>query len=116
MLKLDANRQVVQPKDAATVVVMRQVARASEALEIFCVKRHAQSGFLGGALVFPGGKLAPADSDASWAAHSTPLSERCLWLAADERHARGLAIAGLRELLEEAAILATAADSLDDTA
>jgi len=116
MLKLDPHRAVVTPKDAATVVVVREGGDAKGPVEIFCVKRHAKSGFMGGALVFPGGKLAPEDSDPTWVEHATELSERARSVANDEHVARGFAIAALRELLEEAALLATVGDRLDDAA
>lgn len=45
---------------AATILLVRDGATG---LEVFMVKRHHQIDFASGALVFPGGKLAPGDSD-----------------------------------------------------
>ncbi len=45
---------------AATIMMLRDGA---DGLEVFMVKRHHQIDFASGALVFPGGKLAPGDRD-----------------------------------------------------
>jgi len=110
VLDFDPARTPVAPKAAATVVVFRQAERG---IELFCVERHARSGFLGGAIVFPGGKLDPADEDLAWRRSTTELGERALAFGPDADTARGLAVAALRELLEEAAILPVDGDGLD---
>jgi 8-oxo-dGTP pyrophosphatase MutT (NUDIX family) len=113
MLDFNDQRPAVPPRDAATVVVLRQGERG---LELFSVKRHARSGFLGGAVVFPGGKRDEADGSEHWAGRSSGLSARALSLAPSESDALGFAVAALRELLEEAAILPVVGDGLDDRA
>ena len=60
MLNLDAERPFSAPLEAATLLVLRE-SPPSGALEVFFVRRHAASPFLGGAVVFPGGKLEAAD-------------------------------------------------------
>lgn len=110
MLDFDSDRPTVQPKDAATVVVVRQ---AASGVELFCVQRHARSGFLGGAIVFPGGKVDPADAHEQWRELSTGLGDRVRQLADSEARARSFAIAALRELLEEAALLPVTGAALD---
>jgi len=87
------------------VVIVREDRTAGGKVELFCVERHVRSGFLGGAVVFPGGKLDEADLRDEWVPASTPLDERALALGAEASLARGLAVAALREALEEAAIL-----------
>jgi 8-oxo-dGTP pyrophosphatase MutT (NUDIX family) len=99
MLDLDPGRAGVPPKDAATLVVVRDGAAG---LEVFCVERQ-KVGFLGGAIVFPGGKLDPGDLDPAWAEQTNPPPARSS--ADDERTRRGLGVAACREALEEAAIL-----------
>ena len=47
-----------KPRDAATVVVLRDGARG---LEVYLVKRSRAVDFMAGAHVFPGGRLDPAD-------------------------------------------------------
>src|SRR4051794_10014523 len=46
------------PRPAATVVVLRD---SSAGLETFMVRRHEATAFMGGAHVFPGGRVDPAD-------------------------------------------------------
>jgi 8-oxo-dGTP pyrophosphatase MutT (NUDIX family) len=102
VLDLDPSRPAVPPRDAATLVVVRDAPGGR--LEVFCVERQ-KVGFLGGAVVFPGGKLDEADRDPVWGARATALPRACSALAGDEATVRALAVAACREALEEAAIL-----------
>lgn len=116
MLDLDEARGAATPKDAATLVLARDGA---EGVELFCVERSKKLRFMGGAVVFPGGKLDDAhDRDAAWEALSTAPDPRGLGFAADAETLRALAVAACRESLEEAAILPVAGGSLraDDLA
>lgn len=113
MLDLDPNRASVQPKPAATVVVL---SGDDEQLELFCVRRHQKSGFLGGAVVFPGGKVDEADFEPEWQTASTGLSSRAGSVAENETEALAMVVAASRELLEESAILPVVGDGLDDAA
>ena len=97
------------PIDSATVMVLRDGAGE---LEVLMVRRHGDSGVLGGVHVFPGGKLDPQDShaalpgldhDADWFAQA--LGEPGLPPAV----ARGLFAAALRETREECALALPAA-------
>jgi 8-oxo-dGTP pyrophosphatase MutT (NUDIX family) len=111
MLDIDANRQAVTPRDAATLVLVRDAAGGG--IEIFCVERSKQSKFMGGAIVFPGGKLDDADRDPRWSeCANTPRAPRAP-IAADDDTLRALAIAACRETLEEAALLPLEGKSLD---
>ena len=91
-------------KDAATVIVLRE---AEAGLETFMLCRHHRSGFLGGAHVFPGGKVDANDSEQAWLervdrpaeALSESLGE------ADPNAALGLLVAAVRETFEEAGVL-----------
>ncbi|MGO9839522.1 MAG: NUDIX hydrolase [Polyangiaceae bacterium] len=103
MLDLDPGRPGTTPRDASTLVVVRDSARG-DGIEVFCVERQ-KVGFLGGAVVFPGGKLDPDDLDRGWAALVTPPRAWERSIPADESGLRGLAVAACREALEEAAIL-----------
>jgi 8-oxo-dGTP pyrophosphatase MutT (NUDIX family) len=104
VLDLQADRVATTPTDAATLVLVRDGA---EGVELFCVERNKKSRFMGGAIVFPGGKLDAADALEAWEPLTTsPLTPRStVPFANDDRHLRALAIAGARETLEEAAIL-----------
>jgi len=83
------------PRPAATVMLLRDRA---EGLEIFMVRRHHQIDFASGALVFPGGKTAPGDTDPALGALADGAEG---WSA--ERLA--LAAAAIREAFEESGIL-----------
>lgn len=93
-------------KDAATLVLVR--AGSGGGVEVFCVERNKQSRFMGGAIVFPGGKLDGSDVLAEWTPLTTPPrlpSRGTVPFTSSDAHFRSLAIAGARETLEEAAIL-----------
>ncbi|OYU42554.1 MAG: NUDIX hydrolase [Burkholderiales bacterium PBB4] len=57
-MELTSEVPLAPPRDAATVVLLRD---GLQGLEVFLVKRHGLSDVLGGAYVFPGGKLDAAD-------------------------------------------------------
>lgn len=96
------------PRHASTVVVVRE---RPGALEVFCVRRHVRSGFLGGAVVFPGGKVDPSDEAEIWSSLTSEPAARTDEMtavfdpAAPSVTARALVIAACRESLEEARIL-----------
>jgi 8-oxo-dGTP pyrophosphatase MutT (NUDIX family) len=105
VLDLKADREPVTPKDAATLVLVRA---AGDGIEVFCVERNKQSRFMGGAIVFPGGKLDGSDVLAEWTPLTTPPrlpTRSAIAFTSSDAHFRSLAIAGARETLEEAAIL-----------
>lgn len=103
MLDLDDKRVPVTPKDAATLLVVRNAE--AQGIEIFCVRRHAKSAFMGGVVVFPGGKLDEDDRADALVERSDGPHPRATTFADDDRHAHALAICACREALEEAAIL-----------
>jgi 8-oxo-dGTP pyrophosphatase MutT (NUDIX family) len=93
LLKFDFTQPPAVPKDAATLVLVRDSASG---LEVFCVERHSKSGFMAGAIVFPGGKVDESDRDPAWST---------LVLPPREGTRQEFALAACRESLEEAAIL-----------
>jgi 8-oxo-dGTP pyrophosphatase MutT (NUDIX family) len=109
MLDLDLNREGPPARDAATLVVAREASGGG--IEVFCVERQ-KAGFLGGAVVFPGGKLDAGDLDPGWEGCSSPPLPTRTPIAVDPAALRGLAIAACREALEEAAILPIAGAAL----
>ena len=54
--------EVVEPRPAATVVLFRE-AVGGPGLEVYLVRRHARSGFMASAYVFPGGAAEPGEED-----------------------------------------------------
>lgn len=93
-------------RPAATVVVLRD---GDGGLEVLMLRRNVRSHVLGGAFVFPGGKLDPADHalaesglvDASPDRLHARLGEPGL----DTREAAALFVAACRETLEESGVL-----------
>lgn len=107
VLDLNADREAATPRDAATLVLVRP-GPGAQGIEVFCVERNKKSRFMGGAIVFPGGKLDGSDVLAEWTPLTTPprLPERgAVPFTSSDAHFRSLAIAGARETLEEASIL-----------
>ncbi len=103
---MELNRTVIDtpPRDAATVVMLRD---APGGLEVFLLQRHGLSDVLGGAYVFPGGKIDAEDAelitqlDQSVAALHAALGEpdTAAELAAS------CYVAALREAFEESGVL-----------
>lgn len=105
----------VTPKDAATVILLRDGAQG---LEVFLQRRVAGMAFAGGMTVFPGGGVDSRDADASigW---SGPLPGRWAnWFGCPEPLARALVCAAVRETFEESGVLlaGAAGGALADTA
>jgi 8-oxo-dGTP pyrophosphatase MutT (NUDIX family) len=96
------------PRDAATVILLRD--RTEGPYEVFLMQRHRDQAFMGGAYVFPGGRLDETDADPGHAAY---LGGFC---AAEARRllqepnlpeatALGLFVTAIRETFEEAGVL-----------
>lgn len=89
---------------SATVVLLRD---GGAGLEVFLLKRHGLSDVLGGAYVFPGGKVDPEDAewagriDASPSGLHAALGETGL----DPVQAAALHVAAVREVFEETGVL-----------
>ncbi|WP_440067812.1 NUDIX hydrolase [Streptosporangium sp. OZ121] len=92
----------VPARDAATVVVLREEAGG---LEVYLLRRKASMAFAAGAYVFPGGSVDPRDTDheIDWA--GPPPAAWGEIFRADERTARGLVCAAVRETFEESGVL-----------
>ncbi|MEM8771099.1 MAG: NUDIX domain-containing protein [Pseudomonadota bacterium] len=90
---------------AATILLLRETPQ----LEVLMIERHAETPFAGGAMVFPGGRIDPGDTDHAWAEHCDGWAQT----PSEERAPR---IAAIREAFEEAGILLASrnGDQLDD--
>ena len=107
-MELNSEVPTAPPRDASTVVMLRD---APQGLEVFLVKRHGLSDVLGGAYVFPGGKL---DADDALLDHLIHLDQEPAALHASLGEpqlavgtATGLYVAALREAFEESRVLFT---------
>jgi 8-oxo-dGTP pyrophosphatase MutT (NUDIX family) len=91
-----------EPKQAATVLILRDGAPG---LEVYLLRRTKGMPFAGGMTAYPGGGVDPRDGDVEigWVGPSPAQ-----WAAAfgcDERTARELVCAAVRETFEEAGVL-----------
>lgn len=100
----------MEPRPAATLVIVRD---GSSGLETLLTERPRHLRFMGGATVFPGGAVAPADLDASWEAASSVSGDAAATALAldDPRAALGAFVAALREAYEEVGFLLLEGDS-----
>ena len=95
------------PKKAATVILLRKIN--PEEFEVFLLKRHEKSSFMGGNFVYPGGRVDRNDG-------SLEICSHCKGVSPEQAHQilggpispeESLAhwVAGIRELFEEAGVL-----------
>jgi 8-oxo-dGTP pyrophosphatase MutT (NUDIX family) len=92
----------VDPKDAATVVLVRDRDRQVEA---YLLRRHQEMAFAAGMYVFPGGVVDRRDSDPDLAWVGPTDAEWAERLRCDEPTARALVCAAVRETFEESGVL-----------
>jgi 8-oxo-dGTP pyrophosphatase MutT (NUDIX family) len=92
----------VVPRDAATVVLIRDTASG---LEVFLQRRVAGMAFAGGMTVFPGGGVDRRDADTSvaWTGPEPALWAR--YFDCDPSVATALVCAAVRETFEESGVL-----------
>lgn len=98
----DGTRQAVEPRNAATVVLLRP---SDEGPDVYLMRRQVSMEFAGGMCVFPGGGVDPRDFDATVAWAGPPASEWAQRLGTDEETARALVCAAVRETFEESGVL-----------
>jgi 8-oxo-dGTP pyrophosphatase MutT (NUDIX family) len=103
------------PRDAATVILLRQAPD----VEAFLLRRTDALEFAPGACVFPGGSVDERDADAQigWAGRSP--AEFAGWLNTSPERARALVCAAVRETFEESGVLlagASPTELVQDTA
>lgn len=104
MLDIDPQRDGTIPLPAATVILLRDGARG---VEIFMVQRHRKLQFMGGATVFPGGKLDASDAESGLLSR-TDLGIDDAARQLDEPsspEALALFVAAIRETFEESGVL-----------
>ena len=91
-----------EPRDAATVVLLRDGPRGPE---LYLLRRQASMAFAGGMCVFPGGGLDRRDFDSTVAWAGPAPAEWARRLGCDEAMARALVCAAVRETYEESGVL-----------
>ena len=101
----DAKKDFAQPRDAATVLLLRD---APDGFEVFMVKRSGLSDVLGEAHVFPGGKIDAADSLPAMLARVAGVESLDIAALGEDMPAEravGMFVAAARETFEEAGVL-----------
>jgi len=95
---------VSPPSPSSTIVLLR--AAAAGPPEVLLLKRHERASWLGGAWVFPGGRVDDGDREPAW--DDLALGRVVLhagWPQADASWLRDHAVAAVRELYEETGVL-----------
>ena len=111
----DGTREPAEPRDAATVVLMRP---SGSGPAVYLLRRQTSMAFAGGMCVFPGGGVDRRDFDASVAWAGPPPADWAARLSVDEAEARALVCAAVRETFEESGVLlagTSPADVVADT-
>jgi 8-oxo-dGTP pyrophosphatase MutT (NUDIX family) len=98
----DGSLAPAEPRNAATVVLMRGGAASPE---VYLLQRETSMEFAAGMCVFPGGGVDPRDFDhaVGWAGPSPATWAKRL--SVDEEQARALVCAAVRETFEESGVL-----------
>ena len=95
------------PKKAATVILLREIK--PEGFEVFLLKRHEKSSFMGGNFVYPGGRVDRNDGSLEICSHCRGVSpeQAVQILGGSISPEESLAhwVAAIRELFEEAGVL-----------
>ena len=92
----------VDPRNAATVILMRPSA---DGPEVYYMRRQVSMDFAGGMCVFPGGGVDKRDFDTAVAWAGPTPAEWAARLGCDEETARALVCAAVRETFEESGVL-----------
>ncbi len=96
------------PKDAATVVLLRDTDAGPEA---YLLRRVSSMAFAAGMYVFPGGVVDPRDADAAVPWAGPPPQEWAPRLSADPSLTGALVCAAVRETFEESGVLLAGPDA-----
>ena len=98
----DGTREPAEPRNAATVVLLR---RGDRGPEVYLLRRQVSMAFAGGMCVFPGGGVDPRDFEHATAWAGPTAQEWAERLGTDEATARALVCAAVRETFEESGVL-----------
>ena len=105
-MEIDSEAAPLPLRPAATVVMLRDT---DAGMQVFLLKRHGLSDVLGGAYVFPGGKVDPRDAELDMDTHldqpTTELQSSLNESELDAVTAASLYVAALREVFEESGVL-----------
>ena len=95
------------PKKAATIILLRE--KKPKGFEVFLLKRHEKSSFMGGNFVYPGGRVDPNDGSPQMSICCKGMTpeeaQQILGTSISPEESLAHWIAGIRELFEEAGVL-----------
>ncbi len=96
-----------EPRQAATVLLLRDgiLDDGTTALEVYLLRRTKGMPFAGGMTAYPGGAVDPRDGDTEIAWAGPSPAQWATAFGCDERIARELVCAAVRETFEEAGVL-----------
>jgi 8-oxo-dGTP pyrophosphatase MutT (NUDIX family) len=94
-----------QPRDASTVVLLRDGDGAAGGLELYLLRRTVDMAFAAGFCVFPGGGVDPRDFDHEIGWVGPSAKQWAELIGGSEEHARALVCAAVRETFEESGVL-----------
>jgi 8-oxo-dGTP pyrophosphatase MutT (NUDIX family) len=98
----DGTRTPAEPRNAATVVLLRP---STDGPEVYLMRRQVSMEFAGGMCVFPGGGVDPRDADGTVGWAGPAPADWVRRLATNEETARALVCAAVRETFEESGVL-----------
>jgi 8-oxo-dGTP pyrophosphatase MutT (NUDIX family) len=98
----DGGREPVEPRDAATVILLRP---SKHGPAVYYLRRQVSMEFAGGMCVYPGGGVDPRDFDRDVAWHGPSPAAWAERLGCHEEMARALVCAAVRETFEESGVL-----------
>ncbi|HET8706243.1 MAG TPA: MBL fold metallo-hydrolase, partial [Pseudomonadales bacterium] len=99
---MTSNPAPAKPEPSATLVLVRD---SDAGLEVFLQQRHHNIPFLGGAHVFPGGKVEASDHDPRWRALSSLTEQHANAVLGVDAGGLSYWVAAIRECYEESGIL-----------
>jgi 8-oxo-dGTP pyrophosphatase MutT (NUDIX family) len=105
MVERDLTHPVVEPRDAATLIL---IDRSGPEPKVLLGRRHPGSKFMPGKFVFPGGRTEPLDRAMPAVSELHPDAQKKLMTRVRENgagFARGFPLAALRETAEESGLL-----------
>jgi 8-oxo-dGTP pyrophosphatase MutT (NUDIX family) len=101
----EGRRTPAEPRDAATVILMRPGSDDRAGPDLYLLRRQTSMAFAGGMCVFPGGGVDPRDFDSAVAWSGPGPSVWAEQLRISEEMARALVCAAVRETFEESGVL-----------
>ena len=99
---------MTEPRQAATVLLLRDGAAG---LEVYLQRRTKGMPFAGGMTAYPGGSVDARDGDTEIGWSGPPPAQWAAAFGCDERTARELVCAAVRETFEEAGVLLAGSDA-----